>query len=63
MTPEQRIVEALSDVPNQISLPVLDDVNKRIADWRSSGGADDSDYIEQQVRYAENVKKAYERSV
>lgn len=63
MTPEQRIITALSDVPNQMSLPVLQDVNQRIADWRSSGGADDSDYIEQQVRYAENVKNAYERSV
>lgn len=63
MTPEQRITAALKDVPSPIALSVLQDINKRIADWRSSCGADDSDYIEQQVRYAENVKNAYERSV
>lgn len=56
----KRIEEALSKVPNEVSLLVLTDINKRITDWLSSGGKEEDPYIEQQVRYAENIAKAYE---
>lgn len=59
MTPEERILEAVSDLPRNIAIKVLVDVNKRIADWRASGGGDYDAYIEQQIRYAENVAMAY----
>lgn len=55
MSYEKEIVKALENVPNDISLPVLMDINTRITDWLSSGGAPDSPYIEQQVRYAKNI--------
>ena len=57
---EDRILAATTKLPRDIALKVLMDVNLRITDWRSSGGNDDDAYIEQQVRYAENVAKAYE---
>ena len=57
---EERILEATSKLPRDIALKVLMDVHQRIADWRMSGGKVDAPYIEQQVRYAENVARAYE---
>ncbi|MCI3027712.1 hypothetical protein LMF32_00990 [Desemzia sp. C1] len=55
------ILSALENVPNDISIKVLADVNQRINDWLASGGKDDDPYIQQQVRFAENVAKSYER--
>ena len=57
---EDRILAATTKLPRDIAIKVLMDVNLRITDWRASGGNDDDAYIEQQVRYAENVAKAYE---
>lgn len=57
---EERILEATSKLPRDIALKVLMDVHQRITDWRASGGKEDAPYIEQQVRYAENVARAYE---
>lgn len=57
---EDRILAATTKLPRDIALKVLMDVNQRITDWRASGGRDDDTYIEQQVRYAGNVAKAYE---
>lgn len=57
---EERILEATSKLPRDIALKVLMDVHQRITDWRTSGGKDDDSYIEQQVRYAENIARSYE---
>lgn len=59
MSYDKEIVQALENVPNDISLWVLMDINTRITDWLSSGGAPDSPYIEQQVRYAKNIGQKY----
>jgi len=61
MSPEDRILAAVSDLPRDIALKVLMDVDKRITDWRASGGGDCDAYIDQQIRYAENVAKAYKK--
>ena len=61
MNPESRILEAVSDLPREVALKVLTDVDKRITDWRATGGGNHDAYIEQQVRYAENVAKAYKQ--
>lgn len=61
MNPESRILEAVSDLPREVALKVLTDVDKRITDWRAGGGGNHDAYIEQQVRYAENVAKAYKK--
>lgn len=63
MSCASEILKALENVPNDISIKVLVDVNQRISDWLASGGKDDDPYIKQQVRFAENVAKSYERSV
>ena len=59
MGPEQKILNAIRDLPRELQLKVLMDVQKRITDWRVSGGKDDDVYIDQQIRYAENVAKSY----
>lgn len=50
-----RIHQALKDVPNDIAIKVLTDVNQRIRDWMVSGGDETDPYVQRQVRYAENV--------
>ncbi|SCJ63393.1 Uncharacterised protein [uncultured Eubacterium sp.] len=35
---------------------VLQDVDKRISDWRSMGGEDSDPYIQQQLRYLKRVE-------
>lgn len=35
---------------------VLQDVDKRISDWRSMGGKDSDPYIQQQLRYLKRVE-------
>lgn len=59
MDHRKRIDEALDKMSDEVSLLVIMDINKRITDWMSSGGNAGDPYIEQQVRYAENVAKAY----
>lgn len=54
-----QIHEALKNVPNHISLKVLTDVNQRIGDWLASGGNETDPYIQQQVRFAENIGKRF----
>ena len=41
----------LDKLPNH----VIEDINKRISDWISSGGSIEDDYIKRQYRYAEEV--------
>lgn len=53
------ITEALSNVPGEIALIVLTDVDKRISDWLMSGGKPNALYIQQQVNYAKNISKRF----
>ena len=39
-----------------IPIKVLQDVDKRISDWRSMGGKDSDLYIQQQLRYLKRVE-------
>lgn len=59
MTIQERISNAVSSLPNELAVIVLADVDKRITDWKASGGKDTDPYIEQQARYVENMAKEY----
>lgn len=59
MTIQERINNAASSLPNEIAIIVLADVDKRISDWKASGGKDTDPYIEQQAKYVENMAKQY----
>lgn len=39
---------------DEIPVKILDDIDKRITDWLSSGGTMEDPYIMQQYRFAEN---------
>lgn len=41
-----------------IPIKVLQDVDKRIADWKAAGGKDSDEYIQNQLRYLKRVEKA-----
>lgn len=41
-----------------ISASVLQDVDKRISDWKAAGGKDSDEYIQNQLRYLKRVEKA-----
>ena len=41
---------------DMIPIGVLQDIDKRIADWRSMGGKDSDPYIQQQLRYLKRVE-------
>lgn len=50
-------IKEIAKIAHQLPLVVLQDINKRITDWMASGGKDDDPYIEQQLRFAQNVIK------
>ena len=41
-----------------IPIKVLQDVDKRIADWKATGGKDSDEYIQNQLKYLKRVEKA-----
>lgn len=41
---------------DMIPINVLQDVDKRIADWRVAGGKDSDTYIQNQLRYLKRVE-------
>lgn len=43
---------------DMIPIKVLQDVDKRISDWRSMGGKDSDAYIQNQLRYLKRIEKA-----
>lgn len=45
-----------------IPASVLQDVDKRIADWRAAEGEDNDQYIQQQLRYLKRVEKLCKQS-
>lgn len=47
--------EELSSNLDKLPNHVVDDINKRMADWLSSGGNVEDDYIKRQYRYAQDV--------
>lgn len=53
------ISNALSDVPNEVALIALTDIDKRVSDWLASGGAPDAPYIQQQVDYAKRLSQRF----
>lgn len=53
------ISKALSDVPNEVALIALTDIDKRVSDWLASGGAPDAPYIQQQVNYARRLSQRF----
>lgn len=53
------ISNALSDVPNEVALIALTDIDKRVSDWLASGGAPDAPYIQQQVNYAKRLSQRF----
>lgn len=50
-------IREIAKIAHQLPLAVLQDINKRITDWMASGGKEDDPYIEQQLRFAQNVIK------
>ncbi|MGX7025837.1 DUF6877 family protein [Vagococcus hydrophili] len=58
---QERISEAASHIPGNIALVVLTDVDKRISDWKASGGKDEDSYMEQQARYVEHVADVFKQ--
>lgn len=53
------ISKALSNVPNEVALIALTDIDKRVSDWLASGGAPDAPYIQQQVNYAKRLSQRF----
>ena len=53
------ITEALNNVPGEIALIVLTDVDKRITDWLASCGDPNAPYIQQQVNYAKKMSERF----
>lgn len=53
------ISKALSNVPNEVALIALTDIDKRISDWLASGGSPDASYIQQQVNYARRLSEIF----
>lgn len=43
---------------DMIPIKVLQDVDKRISDWKSMGGKDSDAYIQNQLRYLKRIEKA-----
>ena len=52
--------DELASISHLISLPVLEDVNKRCGDWLATGGKHDDHYIHQQLRFAKRFIKKQE---
>ncbi|MEC6747350.1 hypothetical protein VXN63_02265 [Marinilactibacillus sp. XAAS-LB27] len=64
MSYSERLSNALDKLPDSLALAVSQDVDKRISDWLAVEGHKENDpYILQQVRFAENVVKRYEKAV
>lgn len=50
-------IKNMDDLINNLHLlpyKVIEDIDKRITDWRASGGSMEDGYIKQQFRFAEN---------
>lgn len=52
--------EQIAELSHLMPIAVLQDVGKRIADWLSTGGNHEDEYIKQQLRYMQHVANALE---
>lgn len=48
-------IDRIHEVAHLLPIHILEDINKRMSDWKSMGGNDDDPYMHQQARYAEMV--------
>lgn len=53
-------IEKLNRIAHKLPTVALEDINNRIKDWIVSGGKETDPYIQQQLRYAENIIKYQE---
>ncbi|WP_194287442.1 DUF6877 family protein [Gracilibacillus oryzae] len=51
-------LEEIMKISSKLPFVILQDINQRIGDWLASGGKEDDPYIEQQLRFAQNVLEA-----
>ncbi|WP_153732729.1 DUF6877 family protein [Sporosarcina obsidiansis] len=52
----------INKLADDLPLPVVQDLHKRIADWLAGGGSYDAPYMFQQLRYAKNVAERMKRN-
>lgn len=45
-------MDEINSIAHRLPRVVLEDINKRITDWVSTGGQPDDPYIHQQLRFA-----------
>lgn len=50
-------MQEINKISDQLPLPVLLDIDKRIGDWLAAGGKETDPYIEQQLRFARRFIK------
>lgn len=45
-------IEQINEIAHMLPAIVLEDVNKRMTDWKAGGGSDNDPYMHQQLRFA-----------
>jgi hypothetical protein len=55
------VMEQIEELINEMPLPVVADVEKRLTDWASMGGQPNDPYVAKQLRYLQKVSKATKR--
>lgn len=55
------LAEQIAQLAPNMPVEVLQDVDKRITDYLASGGESEGPYIEQQLRYMQNVARVLDQ--
>ncbi|MEH7462255.1 DUF6877 family protein [Bacillus thuringiensis] len=50
-------MQQINKIAGNLPIEVLQDINQRVRGWLASGGNENDPYMEQQLRFAENVLK------
>ncbi len=58
---EELPVDRINKVAHLLPVEALQDILKRMTDWKASGGGDNDSYMHQQARYAENLANALQK--